>query len=275
MRYEKYTAGEALADLGDSGVQVIGAKAFLSCREVEKLILPDSLLQVEDWAFAHMKNLTEIVLPPKDLLWGKQVFLGCDSLQKVTLSGVCMLPGLDLFLACVFRYFPERPLNFLASLTDTAGQESWLLQYDRMLTEFLASPDDTGFVPAFIGWFDVEDVDDQKEGFIQKRKLEKLSLTINRLENARNLKDDTRKLLNTYLNSLAPSVIQMLQNGSFPKQNSIAFYRIWHEAESLDTDTAAKLLTFDTITDAEVRNYLIELTLTGNGGDGFFSGLDF
>ena len=49
--------------------------------------LPHSLEAVEDWGFAHMKNLREIALPAKMLTFGKQVFLGCDRLERVRLFG--------------------------------------------------------------------------------------------------------------------------------------------------------------------------------------------
>ncbi|MCI9320521.1 MAG: leucine-rich repeat protein [Lachnospiraceae bacterium] len=62
-RYEKYEENNRYVELPREAdgvpLTIIGAKAFLSCRNVESLILPDSLESVEDWAFAHMKGLKE------------------------------------------------------------------------------------------------------------------------------------------------------------------------------------------------------------------------
>ena len=59
-RYEKYDKNNMCVvlprEIGGEPLTIVGAKAFLSCRRVEKLELPDTLERVEDWAFAHMKG---------------------------------------------------------------------------------------------------------------------------------------------------------------------------------------------------------------------------
>jgi len=78
-RFEKYTGQETEVQLPDEmdgkPLGIIGCKAFLSCKTVEKLYLPKTLEAVEDWGFAHMKNLREIVMPARTVHFGKQVFL--------------------------------------------------------------------------------------------------------------------------------------------------------------------------------------------------------
>lgn len=273
LRYEKYTGNGPVADLSDSDITTIGAKAFLSCREVEKLILPDTLIQAEDWAFAHMKRLKELVLPAKEIQWGKQVFLGCSSLERVTLSQVSMLPGLSSFLATVFTCFTDHTPDFLASLASLDGQKAWLSEYDQMLQDFLEAPDEQGFVPAFIGWFDVEDVDDQKLRYLQERRLLKARLAFQRLQTSENLSPAFQSCFENCLLSQKDLILQQIQESTFPEQNNISFYHILHASGGLDTDTAAVLLDCESVTDAEVRSFLIGLQTAGQNGDSFFDNL--
>ena len=188
--FEKYIGQAKIVQLlsgSERPLVTIGAKAFLSCKSIEKLILPDTLERVADWGFAHMKNLREITLPAREILFGKKVFLGCENLQKVYLihsereNKLCgsvkqstvdsLYEGLPYFLASMFRFFPENRLENLEMAGDEQGQWEWLTAYDEALQAYVQRPHDYDFEPAFIGWFDIEDVDDQKQNFIvQQRK---------------------------------------------------------------------------------------------------------
>ena len=71
--FEKYIGQAKRVQLlsgSERPLVTIGAKAFLSCKSIEKLILPDTLERAADWGFAHMKNLREITLPARELLFG-------------------------------------------------------------------------------------------------------------------------------------------------------------------------------------------------------------
>lgn len=108
-------------EIAGKPVTVIGGKAFLSCRQVESLKLPDTLERVEDWAFAHTKGLKDIIFPAKEILFGKKVFLGCDGLQRVFLTrgGEAVqgqYEGMSFFLASVFRLGMEHMRMDLSDL---------------------------------------------------------------------------------------------------------------------------------------------------------------
>ena len=154
FRYEAYKGNETSVKLPEQiegrPLAVIGAKAFLSCRTVERLELPDTLNQVEDWGLAHMKNLRELVLPSKEICFGKKVFLGCDKLEKIFLRGALdQYEGIPFFLASKVRWMEGMPVE-LALAGDKQGQWKWLVLYDRALLDFLDGPDDAGFETAFI-----------------------------------------------------------------------------------------------------------------------------
>ena len=89
MTFNQYTGQDRYfsvpASQDNAPITVIGAKAFLSCKTLEKLVLPASVTAVENWAFSHMHNLKELEMPANPIRFGKQVFLGSDSLQRIRL----------------------------------------------------------------------------------------------------------------------------------------------------------------------------------------------
>ncbi|MCM1327629.1 MAG: leucine-rich repeat domain-containing protein [Bacteroidales bacterium] len=83
--------------MGDSGevcvpaqiegmpVTALGKKSFLSQKHLRKVILPDTITEVGDWAFAYCSGLREVELPKKTVSFGKSVFLECDALEFLTI----------------------------------------------------------------------------------------------------------------------------------------------------------------------------------------------
>lgn len=66
------------------GVRVIGEEAF-SGADIESIVLPPSLVEIEDYAFEDCSWLKSIVIPEGVWLLGYGAFDGCDSLRVVTL----------------------------------------------------------------------------------------------------------------------------------------------------------------------------------------------
>lgn len=276
-RLEKYNEPGALADLTAQPWQeltCIGAKAFLSNKEVTKLVLPDTLDTMEDWAFAHMKNLQEIVFPAKDLSFGKKVFLDCGSLQKVFVRGADLPEGTEYLLANLYRAFPTQAPTDLSIFSNPESLHQWFSGYDRLLIDFLQSPDDRDFTPAFIGWFQDEDVDDQRLLHIHNTKLQKLTYCLQRLDYASHLSADTQNALYDYLSKETNLILEALQSGTFPQINALSFYKHWKACTALTADLAARLLEYEGITDAEVRSFLIDLTLTTTKSAAYFDQLE-
>ena len=100
MKYSKNDTHVILpSEIDEQPLTVIGTKAFLSCRQVEKLILPETLEQVEDWALAHMKGLQEISFPAKEILFGKYL------VEKVPSQVLEMMRDTDSEFANDVKYF--------------------------------------------------------------------------------------------------------------------------------------------------------------------------
>lgn len=245
MVYTKYTETDNYVAVpsheGDEAITTIGAKAFLSCKQVEKLVLPASVTAIEDWAFAHMHHLKELEMPANPIRFGKQVFLDCHELRYIRLfPDASQNPGLPCFLANVAAIFPERLLSdrslFSRSLSDSAfnsqipsdqnlsgqnfsGQSLldpvwaasetehifWMKSYDELLIYYLLENDLAGYEPVFYGWVDDEDADiHQKPEYLYKQRSNKVFLTFQRLTYDLYLADAHREILHAYLRDHMP-----------------------------------------------------------------------
>lgn len=286
-RYEKYEGNSTQVilpgEMAGNPVTVIGAKALLSCRQVESLALPDTLEQVEDWAFAHMKGLKDIIFPAKEILFGKKVFLGCDGLQRVLLTcgGEAVqgcYEGMPFFLASVFRLGMEKIRKNLSDLKlagDVEGQWQWLASYDEALAMYLSRADDYDFEPAFIGWFDVEDVDDQKAGHMTEQKKKKIELVFQRLLYSERMPEQTEKILKEYLVRKAPQqVLELMRDGESGYGSHVKYFRLWQKIGGFEVYSPKFLLEELGDADPEVKGFLLECELAEAAEEDFFGNLE-
>lgn len=286
-RYERYEGNSTHVivpgEIAGNPVMVIGAKAFLSCRQVESLTLPDTLGQVEDWAFAHMKGLKDIIFPSKEILFGKKVFLGCDGLRRVILTcgGEAVqgwYEGMPFFLASAFRLGMEKIRKNLSDLKlagDVEGQWQWLASYDEALALYLSRADDYDFEPAFIGWFDVEDVDDQKAGHMTEQKKKKIALVFQRLLYSERMSEQTEKILKEYLVKKEPEqVLELMRDGESGCGSHVKYFRIWQKIGGFEVYSPKFLLEGLGDADPEVKGFLLECELEEAAEEDFFRNLE-
>lgn len=201
---DRYFSVPAIQD--NAPITVIGAKAFLSCKTLEKLVLPASVTAVENWAFSHMHNLKELEMPANPILFGKQVFLGSDSLQRIRLyPDDSQNPGLPFFLSNIAVIFADARLLDPVRAASKTQHPSWMQEYDALLTAYLYEDDLTGFEPVFYGWVNDEDADvSQKPEYLFKQRYNKTKLAFQRLIYDKLLSEAHRELLCSYLRGHMP-----------------------------------------------------------------------
>ena len=281
---EKYTGMESTvivpAYKEQLKVTAIAPKAFLSCKSVSEIVLPETITKIGDWAFAHMKNLKKLTLPAKSLQFGKNVFLDCEQLTQIfPFPDNSNKEGIPYFLASAVTFLN----NISLCCPELAGSEtkciSWLADYDDILLQFMNSPDETGFEPVFFGWFDVDDVDVQKQRFIIKRQHEKTLLAFQRLLYPEDLSADTRNVLCHYLTSHMPG-------GSLATEHIIPFSMLCEEYRNdiryIKLIADMKYITHETFpllmdglhgAPAEVMAFLLRYQQTELSTSDFFAGL--
>lgn len=295
--YTKYSGADKEVHLPEQVdglfMNVIGAKAFLSCKTVEKLWLPDSVREIGDWAFAHMKNLKEITLPAENIAFGKQVFMGCEQLTRVRVvvkhredgekdkespdeakAWECSLyEGLEYFLATMFCNFENEELMNLRMLQTEEGQKKWLEKYNQVLCEYLAEDDAVRFVPAFIGWFDVEDLDEQKKRYVNQVKCKKLEIALQRLLYDAEMNETTQRLLQNYVEKREKYMLDLLKDRGREYGNDIRYYKLWNTLGGLKNDQARILLEANDWADTEIKAYLLNIQLQKDEETDFFGEL--
>lgn len=208
-------------------VAEVKAKAFLGNRQIEQLVLPSETICIGDWAFAHMKALKTLSIPSREIMLGKQVFLDCPMLSEIKvydpsvndsdinfhINSSTQDPALPFYLAAAIITL-KNPFLFLPAC---AGKKSWYEDFDKAVCHFLDRPDDEGFEPVYLGWFEDEDVMvTQYPKYIQKKRMEKAALSLKRLRFPYALNNNSKKIYENYIIShLETGVWELLCTPSY------------------------------------------------------------
>lgn len=244
-------------------VVAIGAKAFLSQMTVKVLELPETVREVSDWAFCHMKQL-EVLRMGNVPSFGRQVFKGCTSLAEIRVAGF-QAPRL---LSKLLGVWPD----VLACLKDAMENEKladFWMTLDQKLEDYLESPDDKDFVPGFVGWFDDSDVDVDRKNWIEKTKREKCELVFERLV----AKDAKSTYCGDYL--LEEKHLESTLSALCGEKlcDHVENFRVFEALGGFEKVAPSKVLERIEHPEPEVSSFLLNLGTPGDSVDNFFSNL--
>ncbi len=199
-----------LEDLRTSGLTEIAPKAYLSRKDIEELVLPDTIEEIGNWAFAHMKKLRKLVVPCREIRLGKEVFKGCDALEQVCIEcrqTECVVnrrqekevADATYLLAAVLRYIGAQDLV----VPQLFATQDWFARVDTEFSAFLSGCDENGFNPMWFGGEeDYDDNDTNVEIYRRLRQKEKLSVAMCRLLHDAYLTEEFRERYYSFLRSL-------------------------------------------------------------------------
>jgi len=177
------------------GLPVVGIykKAFFNSRFLVSLTLPDTLLQIDDWAFAHCPKLMRVSIPKKDMKLGRSIFLGSDKIEEIEL-----VPGQDADTAALFAAaITLLDAEYLISASE-AGSSEWLRKWDNRLLEIVRRPDMEGFTKQIL--CGEEDYGSTDMGlYAANRRKEKVRLCFTRLLHPLGIADAVKEELTAYL----------------------------------------------------------------------------
>lgn len=185
------TASEVILPGQIEGMPVarIDKKAFLSRKNLRKVFLPDSMEEIGDWAFAYCGGLKEVVLPFREMRFGRAVFMECGSLAK--LSGT-HAQG-ELLAAAVTAFDAYYLLDLQA-----AGSREWLAKWDNRLMAVMQTPETEGYSRQVLcGEEDYGSTD--LVAYTSSRRKQKVRLALLRLLYPEALSKDNRAVLEAYL----------------------------------------------------------------------------
>jgi hypothetical protein len=70
----------------DEGIEVIGERAFLECRNLKSVVIPKSVMRIGKDAFSGCVNLASVVIPESVAEISEQAFICCSSITSLIIS---------------------------------------------------------------------------------------------------------------------------------------------------------------------------------------------
>ncbi|GFI22851.1 hypothetical protein IMSAGC011_01627 [Lachnospiraceae bacterium] len=263
----------------DRKVLSVERKAFLSCKTVRSITLPDTIEELGDWAFAHMEQLRIITVPQHALQRGKELFLGCRRLREIVLNGteeektLRVSQGIGRMLALAVTilhdYFLFDPTN--------VGENEWVKRWDEKLLGLIALDDLDGFEELWTcGEEDYEGKDyDIKSYPVEKRKM-KLRVVYFRLLHPYKLSEEVKNTLKEYLSrhtkgTDAPEAWELIVE---EHRNELDYFRIFAEADCITKENFTDLLEDIKDSDAEIKAFLLRYKQEHFAGQDAFTVFD-
>ena len=184
--------------LSDVFVERIGKKAFMNNKWLQKIVLPDTITEIYEWAFAYCAMLEEVEFPGKAIAISKGIFLGDVRLVKVAVRDDA---------ADTLKEDRARLLAALPSLSDSeylfameeAGTKEWFLRYDERIKKFLEEDDAHGYTQMIL--CGEEDLNCSLDLFVEEKRKKKARFCFLRLLHDTGLAPSYRKTLEQYLMS--------------------------------------------------------------------------
>lgn len=246
----------------DMPVVSIERKAFLSCKTLREIILPDTVCEIGDWAFAHAEALRRITVPRHALTRGKELFLGCKRLREIILSGsdaereFDREQGIGRMLAAAVTALHDYVLFDPPQVKSGA----WVNRWDEQLLKLVRLDDLDGFEELWTcGEEDYEGKDyDIKSYPVEKRKA-KLRLVYFRLLHPFKLSDAVYKELQAYLGghtkgTAEPEAWDIILE-EHPQE--LSYYQAFTAAGCVNEDNFDALLEDMREINAEIKAYML------------------
>lgn len=82
------------------GTRNIDDDAFEDCGQLQKVVLPDTVVRIGDWAFYRCQALETLVVPSSVTTIGDRAFSHCKSLKSLLLVGPVKSIGNYAILSC-------------------------------------------------------------------------------------------------------------------------------------------------------------------------------
>ena len=188
------------AVLDGCAVTCIGKKAFLSNKMLRQISLPESVVRIDDWAFAYCAKLNKVILPYHRMEIGQGIFKECFHLEQIVDEGADERESKTTDIA----YLLAAAMNILDAFYlfdfENAGDDDWISQWDARMQTVMEREDAEGFSKMLLcGEEDYGSKENNLDYYTEQRRREKVRLAILRLMHDYGLEDSVRAKLEAYL----------------------------------------------------------------------------
>lgn len=188
------------AQLAGFPVTHIGKKAFLSNKMLRVVSLPESVVRIDDWAFAYCAKLTKIILPYHRMEIGQGIFKECFDLEQIVDEGADDRERKTTDIAYLLAATMSRLDAFYLFDFENAGTSDWIAQWDSRMQSLMDMADSEGFSKMLLcGEEDYGSRENDLDYYMEQRRRQKVRLAMLRLMHDFGLAEPVRKRLQAYL----------------------------------------------------------------------------
>ncbi len=255
-------------------VTCIGKKAFLSMKMIKQITLPDSIVRIDDWAFACCGRLSKLILPYHKIEIGQGVFKDCNSLEQIIDERGDITGKRTIDISYLLAATMNRLDAFYLFDFENAGTDGWLAQWDaRMMTQ-MAVDDADGFSKMLLcGEEDYGSKDNDLDYYMEQQRRKKVRLAMLRLMHDYGLSESARESLKQYL--LAHNKGQATEETWLvvlgEHGDEIEYYRFLTELGCVTTDNFQDLIADMGDSHTEMKAFLMRYHSEQNEGQDAFS----
>lgn len=188
------------AVIDDCAVTCIGKKAFLSNKMLRQITLPESVVRIDDWAFAYCAKLNKVILPYHRMEIGQGIFKECFNLEQIVNECADERESRTTDIAYLLAASMSRLDAFYLFDFENAGTADWLAQWDSRMMSVMEREDSEGFSKMLLcGEEDYGSKENNLDYYTEQRRREKVRLAMLRLMHDYGLEDSARTKLESYL----------------------------------------------------------------------------
>ena len=186
--------------IGGRAVTCVGKKAFLSNKVLKQISLPESVIRIDDWAFAYCTRLHKVILPYHRMEIGQGIFKECFDLEQIVDEGAEEREQKTADIAYLLAAVMSRLDAFYLFDFENAGTDGWLAQWDSRMMSVMEREDAEGFSKMLLcGEEDYGSKENNLDYYTEQRRREKVRLAMLRLMHDYGLDSSVRGKLETYL----------------------------------------------------------------------------
>ncbi len=253
-------------------VTTIGKKAFLGKRKLKKLVLPDSIKEIQDYAFANCKKLESIVMSKECETFGQGILQGCKSLKYIYDNQKEDEKETAALLAATIE---KLSAPYLFDLKE-AGSDEWISQWDNKLIQFLRQNDMEGFTTVILcGEEDYGSDENSMSYFIRQKRLSKVRLCFLRLMHSKKITREVKEELQQYIREHSKGAMseEAWQYVWKEHGNQRKYYQILIDCGGVTKENFDNILQDLGEDYSEMKSYLMKYKEEVLGYDDFFGGL--